>query len=188
MPVEIIDASAPPEGELIKDVYAYFGLCMYFAQVFETGLINVLTVLETSSQSATTQQAYATLFDKLYVKHEMLTFGNLLKALMQHNFLPSDVLENAKALKSERDHLAHRFFRDHSRDALTVGGCLQMIEILEESRMRFQDLDCRVTKLLDEAFVKRGASPSWLKQETKRLMDEMRDEAIAQRCSKVRPA
>jgi hypothetical protein len=37
-----INAAESPEEELVKDVYAHFGLCIYLTQVFETGLINDL--------------------------------------------------------------------------------------------------------------------------------------------------
>ena len=112
------DASDAPDDELVKEVYAYFGLCMYMAQVFEAGLINILTALEAAASSQPTRRN----FDRLYVKHEALTFGNLLKGLEKHNFLPMDLLVEARKVKSLRDHLAHRYFREHVLDSMTIGG------------------------------------------------------------------
>ena len=62
----LINAADSPEGDLVKDVYAHFGLCVYLAQVFETGLINVLTAIETSASKTPTRQT----FDVLYAKHQ----------------------------------------------------------------------------------------------------------------------
>lgn len=72
-----------PDEELVKEVFAHFGLCLYLSQVVETGIINILTALETATSSQSTRQT----FDALYEKHEALTFGNLLKELKRHIFL-----------------------------------------------------------------------------------------------------
>ncbi|MBV8798909.1 MAG: hypothetical protein JOY77_07340 [Alphaproteobacteria bacterium] len=171
----MLNASDHPDGELVKEVHAYFGLCMYYAQVFETGLINALTALETAASQRPLRQT----FDSFYSKHEALTFGNLLNALVRHKFFPPDLLERAKALKADRDHLAHRFFRDHDLDALTVGGCYAMIEELERRRQAFVALDRQVTELEDKAFVGIGFDAGRLREETGKIMDQMLEEARA---------
>jgi len=181
---QFVDATAHPDGDLVKEVHAYFGLCMYFAQVFETGLINALTALETASDERPFRQT----FDTYYAKHEALTFGNLLKALSRHKFFPTDLLREVEALKSDRDHLAHRFFRDHDLDSATVAGCYAMIEELEERRKRFMDLDERVAKLEDKAFEKLGFDAEKLRTETSKIMAEMMEESTTRYSSRLRRA
>ena len=182
MDSQIIDASDHPDDDLVKEVYAHFGLCMYLAQVFETGLINILTALETASSKIPTRQT----FNALYAKHESLTFGNLMKALSVHGVLPADLEEEIRQLKAERDHLAHRFFRDHYLDFITIGGCHFMIERLEARRNRFAALDKRVSQFQAEAIAKIGGIDS--KQFSKMMeqaMAEILEEARSRYSSKV---
>jgi hypothetical protein len=169
------NASDPPDGDLVKEVYAYFGLCMYFAQDFETGLINALTALET----ATNEKPFRQTFDALYAKHEALTFGNLLKSLARHKFFPADLIKTVEQLKADRDHLAHRFFRDHVMHFTTVGGCSIMIEELERRRTAFAALDERVTELEDTAFERLGFDVEGLRSETQTIIAEMLTEERA---------
>ena len=146
------DPSASPDGDLVREVYARFGLCIYLAGVFETGLINILTVLSTAADPVPTRQT----FDRYYSKFEDFTFGNLLKALNKHAFLPQDLLDEARTRKKDRDSLAHRYFRDRDMDFVTVAGCLKMIEELKNWEEKFTVLDDKVTEFQRAAFAKRG--------------------------------
>jgi len=146
------EPSASPDDELVKEVYARFGLCIYLSQVFETGLINILTQLTTASSSSPTRQT----FDTLYAQHERLTFGNLINALASHNFLPKQLLDEALERKRDRDLLAHRYFRDRDLDLITVGGCRMMIDELKNWCDKFSALDERVTEFGHPALAVRG--------------------------------
>jgi hypothetical protein len=168
-----LDASASPDGDLVKEVYAHFGLCMYCAQVFEIGLINILTALEAERSKTPIRATY----DRLYQQHEGLTFGNLIKALSRHDFLTAEVLEEALRLKAERDDLAHRFFRDHDMDFMSLGGCYLMIEELEERRERFITLDARVSALQAGAFKKLGFTLETFEASYNAAMTQMLQEA-----------
>jgi len=158
-----------PDGELAKEVYAHFGLCMYLAQVFETGLINILTTLETSSSEIPTRST----FDKLYEQHKTLSFGNLLRKLERHNFLPNELFNEVERLKLLRDELAHHFFRDHVLDFVTAGGCHKMIEKLELHREEFLALDEKISKLLTKLERKLGVD----QKQIDKIMEEKLEEA-----------
>jgi hypothetical protein len=170
---DIRNASDPPDGDLVKEVCAHFGLCMYLAQVFETGLINILTALETFASKKPTRQQ----FDILYAKHESFTFGQLMKALSTHKLLSDELMEEAHKMKLERDHLAHRYFRDHAKNFVTVGGCHFMIEDLEARRDRFDALEQRVSDFKNQAFSKLGFDPQYLEKKSEQIMDEMLEQA-----------
>ena len=120
------EKSQKPGGELVKEVYAHFGLCVFLSQVFETGLINILTTLANSSSKTPTR----TNFDVLYEKHEALTFGNLMKGLKPFKIIPVALEGEIFKLKLKRDHLTHRFFRDHDQNFMTIGGCEYMVSEL----------------------------------------------------------
>jgi hypothetical protein len=90
---------------------------------------------------------------------------------------PRNVIEEALTLKAERDHLAHRFFRDHDLDFMTVGGCDLMIVELEERRARFIALDMRVSALQAGAFEKLGFTLETFEASYNAAMSEMLHEA-----------
>lgn len=176
-----LNASDPPDGDLVREVYAYFGLCIYLSQVFETGLINILTALETAVSKKPTPQ----IFESLYSKHQTFTFGRLLNSLSVHCAIPDDLMREVRELKAVRDHLAHQFFRDHDLDFMSIGGCYVMIEILEAHRARFKALDERVSALQAEAFSKIGIDPDQFGATTTQLYSEMLEEARARYSSSL---
>jgi len=165
-----VDPSASPDDELVREVYARFGLCIYLSQVFETSLINILTQLATASSSSPTRQ----MFDTLYAQHELLTFGNLIKALALHSFLPKQLLDEALQRKRDRDLLAHRYLRDRDMDFMTVGGCQMMIEELKNCCDKFSALDERVTKFERPALANRGLGVT-----EEKLREEVRKRLLA---------
>ena len=162
-----------PDEELIKEVYAQYGLSMYLSQVFETELINILTALETSKSGMPTKQT----FDDLYSKHEDLTFGNLIIALTAHQIIPDDLMEEIRKLKSDRDYLAHRYFRDHDLSFMTAAGCRSMIATLEEHRQRFHALDQRVSEFEAPVFAKLGIDPEQFEKNVELKTEELLEEA-----------
>lgn len=181
MGLKLTNTSDPPDDDLVKEVYAHFGLCIYLSQVFETGMINILTALETAVSKSPTRQT----FDQLYGKHESLTFGNLLKALKVHDFLPADLLKEVRQLKAERDYLAHRFFRDHDLDFMTVAGCYVMIEFLESRRDRFISVDERVSQFQVQALAKIGIDPERFDAMTDHELSKMLEMARSRYSSKL---
>jgi hypothetical protein len=181
MPSNAVDTSDSPDENLVKEVYAHFGLCVFFSQVIETNLINFLTALETAASKVPTRRT----FDDLYAKHESFTFGNLMKALSAHGFLPNDVMQDVQRLKAERDHLAHRYFRDHDLDFMTVGGCNQMIDDLQARRDRFIEVDRRMSGFHTTALAKIGVAPEQIDTTMERTMVEMLGEARARWASKI---
>lgn len=162
-----------PDEELVKEVFAHFGLCLYLSQVVETGIINILTALETATSSQSTRQT----FDALYEKHEALTFGNLLKELKRHNFFAENLEKDVRDMKSSRDYLAHRFFRNHDIDFITPAGCRHMIDILQQHKDRFDCLDKEIESIQVDAFAKAGLDVENFEVKTKKIIDELRSEA-----------
>lgn len=174
----------PPDDELVKEIFAHFGLSMYLAQVFETGLISILTAIETAASKEPTPKTFAT----LYQRHEMLTFGNLMRSLARHNIFPASLGADVRQLKEERDYLAHHFFRANDLNFMTVGGCQLMIEQLKERQGRFREIDLHVTEVQDQVFQRvLGIDADTFEQAVATTMNEMEDEARARFAPSVPP-
>ena len=52
-----------PEGTDAREVFAFFGLCAYRAQVLEQGVVNLVTVLHARGLTRVTRQAIENAFD-----------------------------------------------------------------------------------------------------------------------------
>lgn len=162
-----------PDSELVREVFAHFGLCLYLSQVVETGIINILTALETACSSQPTRQT----FDAFYEKHEALTFGNLLKELKRHDFFAESLEKDVRQMKSSRDHLAHRFFREHDVDFITPSGCRHMIEVMQQHQDRFDGLNKEIAAVQADAYAKAGLDIENFEIEVEEVIDELKTEA-----------
>lgn len=127
----------------IREVYARYGLAMYQAQVLEHGLVNTLMIfrLLPTMKEYTDRYAWESAFDTFYSVETGKTFGNILKVIQLINNFPSDLLKKLRSAKSERDYLAHRFFREHDVDFMNFDGRIKMIVECERLIDLFQMLD-----------------------------------------------
>lgn len=164
------------DGDLVQEVFAHFGLALYLVQVFETGLINALTVL-VAAESGRPREVW----DATYVQHEKLTFGNLVRSLSKKAFFPQALEEEVLALKAERDALAHGFFRRHSIRFNAVAGCHEMIAELEVLQEKIQRIGREVDVLERASLQRLGFTLSEIDKIVGQLTDEMLEDARAGR-------
>jgi hypothetical protein len=75
-----------PEDFGCKEVYAFFGLAAYWAQVLERGVINLAVGLEIGKSSNVTRQ----LVDELFARFDVRTLGRLLRAVQDDISVGSD--------------------------------------------------------------------------------------------------
>ena len=120
------------EGSDPKEVFAFFGLCSYCAQVLEQGLINLAVALHVRGLTKLTGNDFDLLFDELGKK----TLGQLIKDVGRLVKV-SDKLESsiAEALR-DRNYLVHKFYVTHGRQ--------NMIEELRQIATRTRSVDHEV--------------------------------------------
>jgi hypothetical protein len=116
----------PDDGSRQQEVYARFGLAVYWAQVFEVGLANLIVVL-VSHRARTgrplSRNQVDELYESLFAKTAGRLVGELRRALGDDPHI--DICEEAV---KERNRLMHHFFRIHDRDFLTLAGKQRMVE------------------------------------------------------------
>lgn len=118
-----IRADEPPYEELVKEVYALFGACMYLGQVLEVGLSILLTTLETAKSASPTKGT----FDRLLQKHQVYTFGRLIERISKHDVVSSELACTLKEALATRNRLAHHYFRENCFELQTVAGCRKLL-------------------------------------------------------------
>lgn len=126
----------------IREVYSRYGLAMYQAQVLEHGMANAVIVARMlpKMRDHSDRPAWEDAFDRAYDVELAKTFGNMLRALEPLE-LPEALIGRIRIAKSERDRLAHRFFREHDEDFLGRSGRTLMIAECEDAIEMFMAID-----------------------------------------------
>jgi hypothetical protein len=121
-----------PEGADEKEVYAFFGLCSYYGQVLERGVINLAVVLQARGLTQVTGDDVVRAFSEL----ENRTLGQLVRDVRCQIALSEDLEAALKDAVRDRNYLAHRFFANHDVDFCTSRGRHAMIAELRDLTAR----------------------------------------------------
>ena len=133
-----------PESEHIKEVYARFGLAVYFAQVLEHGIVNALVVVDLippRRHLARSKDEWEAAVDAFMGRHFEHTMGRLMKDLRSVTTIPAHLDGLLKQALKKRNWLAHEFFRERATEFLTSTGREQMLAEVDKSRDLFKTAD-----------------------------------------------
>jgi hypothetical protein len=156
-----------PEGSDDKEVYAFYGLAGYAAQVLEKGLVNLVAGLHADGLSITRAE-----FDTLYARFDSSTFGQLVRGLRTKiQISPDTEMLLADAL-AKRNRLIHDFFADHAAAFMTEKGRLKMIAELRDLVALFQRADRDVERLWTPIAERRGLTEETVSQMEAEMLRE----------------
>lgn len=161
-------SSPPANDEQHKDVYAYAGLALYWAQCFEMSLTNALMLYERATNTKVTVEELESLETALRQK----TLGGLLNRAKKVVALDPKTTEKIDAALEARNFLAHHFFQDRATHFLTVGGRTEMIEELQTMQEKFAVADTLAMALCGALCEAIGITKEVLDAEFKRTYSE----------------
>jgi len=142
-----------------KEVYAYFGLAIYQAQVLEHGIVNALVycdLIPNKAKTVKSKEEWAALFDTFMDGHFEKTLGKMIRTL-KTTFPITTELESklAESLKL-RNFLAHHYFKDRIHLFLSYEGREQMIRELSRAHEQFENTDSELEALIKPIREKHG--------------------------------
>jgi len=144
------------ESEHIREMYARYGLAMYFAHVLETIVRHALVMAKLSTNVSATRNDYDELFSDASTSVLGRLIGSLEPFLGEDDSLVSDL---ALALRA-RNQLAHHFFWDHATDANSTSGRNHMIaESIAFSNL-FNSVATRLEQMTRQQLLARHVSDS----------------------------
>jgi hypothetical protein len=153
-----------------REIYAKFGLAIYFCQVLEAGLVTYLVLLRraTDGSRATTEEV-----DELYVELFGNTFGrnitNVRRLLgEQGEWILDEQMTAALALRNE---LVHQWMRTRVLRQGTSENRLAMIEELETARAVLEDADRILEERTQAMMVKAGMPEEFVREQSERLTE-----------------
>ena len=160
-----------PDYDDPKEVYAFFGLAFYRAQVLEQGIVNLAVALHAKGVGSLTMGDVLDLYHGIEGK----TFGSVLNAARKLTSIPAVIDADLEQARLHRNRLAHVFFVEHSEHLLTAAGRRTMID---ELRIMLGFL-IRVDEAFDEIWMKAwsavGVTQSWFDRE----FEKIRQQALA---------
>ncbi len=130
-----------PESEQVRDVYAHFGLAVYWGQCIEQSIFLYLLFFDHFPKAIakfTTPENWANDFDRYEAREMSQTMGKLIHRLQEVGQQVSNLEHSLLKVLKLRNWLAHGYFSDRAIE-LTVGhGRSNMIIELEEIKETFQ--------------------------------------------------
>jgi hypothetical protein len=174
--VDFINIVPLPEDEADanREIYAYFGLAMYLAQVLEHCVINAIffidfipSALKEGHTKATWAEAVDSHFDRRYKD----VFGKLINQLLSTGKIPDNIKEELEKSRKARNRLAHDFFRDHDVSWFSQKGKESMYEELREAANLFIATDALLSTFLVPFEKKAGLTEKMVKEYAKKMRE-----------------
>ena len=161
-----------PDGTDSKEVFAFYGLAMYNAQVFEKGILNLIVAAKISDSVPVTGADVDEFFQQLDRK----TLGHLLHVVRTHVPFSEDIEDRIAHALVRRNDLAHQYFWRRAAEFMTDEGRLIMLTELSQDVRDLSETDALITPILFEYGTKFGMTEEFFA----RAYDEYRrDRGVA---------
>lgn len=157
-----------PDFDDPKEIYAFFGLAVYSANLLESSFINWTVALRLGTIEGATCQDFDYLFDYF----ETRTLGQLLKATHLLAAIPDGVDLVLRRALSERNRLVHHFFREHAANATHPAGRKTMLDDLISMIELFDHADALVTPVYQSLWKVLGIDESMIERELNEIIRE----------------
>jgi len=157
-----------PDFDDPKEVYAFFGLAAFAANLLESSFINWTVAL----RLRTIEGATCHDFDSAFGHFESRTLGQLLKATHLLAAIPDGMELVLKRALSERNRLIHHFFREHAANATHPEGRRTMLVDLISMIELFDHADALVTPVYQSLWKVLGVDESMIERELNEMIRE----------------
>jgi hypothetical protein len=159
-----------PNFEDPNEVFAFYGLAMYSAQVLEDGVLNIAAALHVIETPVISRELFEAVFSKL----DLATLGSLLRATRSQVAVDPTLDELLCDALEKRNYLAHRFFREHAFAFTSEHGRAIMIQGLRAMIAVFQAADEALTPLCLKLWARFGVDEAWIEREMAAAMREFK--------------
>jgi hypothetical protein len=157
-----------PEGSDAKEVFAFFGLCSYSAQVLERGLVNLAVGLRAQGLTRLTAEDFDSLFEKTGKK----SLGQLITDIRPHLDITPELEKMIGEAVNDRNYIAHNFFVKHDIDFASDHGREKMIEELRQISARIRSVDREVESITHALWRRLGLTEEMFDKELAKMRAE----------------
>ena len=167
--LELPDLDEMDEAEQNREVYAGAGLALYFAQVFEQGMIHAVYLAQIANGTLAMEFSSADAFHEVVDKQ---TAGAIIKRVFKHAALSAEVADHCAECVEKRNFLAHRFFSERSELFFHPGGRRLMLEELRVMIETFQCADAELEAVMFGYGEKINFTPDLVQQLMRAISEE----------------
>ena len=159
-----------PDYDDPKEIYAFFGLTFYKANVLEHGVMNLAVALLAKDVPGVTVGHV----DRLYESFDKKTFGQIMNAAKAGFDFSDSFAKELKVALDHRNYLAHRFFIVHDIDILTESGRRKMIDELIEILKHLKKVDREMDEMWMSAWEHLGITKEWIEEQMQKYVAHRR--------------
>lgn len=145
-----------PSDHHTREMYARYGLAMYFAQVVEAGIKNALVMAELADARFATIED----FDAASATNFKTVLGRLIEKFKPFLAADKPLVDDLQLVLMTRNELAHHFFWDHAPDAMTWDGRERMMRECDAARELFQEISARLEIVVRAYSAATGTAPA----------------------------
>jgi hypothetical protein len=164
-----------PDDELIREMYARFGLAYYQSECLHRGLCIILAWSGLPSRELITRPRVE---ERLALAFS-LTHGDVTAKL--HGVLPAELVGEISQAVDTRNFLAHHFWFERAHLMFSVNNVRQLIAELDGYAEMFDRLDARVSEWSEPMREKAGLTDQVLEESLRQILAGESDEPLPDR-------
>ncbi|BFH63766.1 hypothetical protein [Paenibacillus azoreducens] len=135
-----------------KELFAYFGLAVYYSQALEQQLVNLLVLMKISQGDIPTEEDLV----DIYYRKLSNSLGQLVQEIQHHfPFTPEETAQ-LKDVWKQRNYIVHDYFKERIQETFSPAGRSRMIRELSSFKRQAQDLERKLQKYTNELYAKLG--------------------------------
>ena len=166
----------PLEAQQRREVFARFGLAMYYAQCLEQQLGLMLASIYNRQFIKVPPEDRDAFYDKELTK----TLGRMARDLANIKSVSPTLKDRLKRAVKIRNWLAHGYFCDRSRKILSLRGREHMISELQDQAGFLEALDGEFTEILEKWMEHLGVSKEDIYVEMRKFLREKPGDVVEQ--------
>ncbi|GEC96144.1 hypothetical protein ZRA01_22170 [Zoogloea ramigera] len=147
-----------PDYDDPKEIYAFFGLAFYKANVLEHGVLNLAVALLIQGNLGISAADVI----QLYESFDEKTFGQVVKVTKRWHSFPDAFVADLNLALKYRNHLAHHFFREHDINHMSPAGRKKMIDELIDIWIHLAKVDQVMDEYWLSAWESHGVTKEWI--------------------------
>jgi hypothetical protein len=155
-----------PDYDDPKEVWAYFGLAFYRANVLERGVHNLAVGMLSKKVPGLTSNDV----ESLYATHDSKTFGQAIAVAKRVFDFDEETEQDLQRALEDRNYLAHGFFESHDIDLLSESGRKKMLDELVAIAIRLKEIDRRMDPIWMSAWQHLGVTAEWIEEQMQRYV------------------
>ncbi|MEC0173361.1 hypothetical protein P4H83_00585 [Paenibacillus favisporus] len=135
-----------------KELFAYFGLAVYYSQALEQQLTNLLMLMKLSKGEVPSEEELT----ELYRRKLSSSLGQLVNEIRHHFPFTEEETLLLKEVWKQRNYIVHDYFKERIKETFTPDGRARMIRELTAFRDQAQELEQKLQRYTNELYVKLG--------------------------------